>query len=256
MEPQRARAEVVGGVPKGAPPAVVLPAAAPAPGKSGAFESTDAAAAARRAGKRVPPALAAAAAPVGTLVGASGGRKRAAAPPTLPSVASSSSAAGIESDESLKKRCRYAIKGRTLSDVRLEPGTHMVTYILPDVEKRKGRRGHCELCKYRLLHSGIRLGSTRAPKTAFKCSHCNVPLCVNQKRNCFEEYHKRDCSLERPPGDGIGSRGGPGAVVASDTEVVPAAAAAVPIVGGGSSSSSSSAPVGTAVGAAAGAGDK
>lgn len=45
-------------------------------------------------------------------------------------------------------------------------------------------RGRCEVCAINGIQS--RLYS--------KCSHCNVFLCCNDKKNCFADYHDIDCS--------------------------------------------------------------
>lgn len=61
----------------------------------------------------------------------------------------------------------------TLKDVRLgNRGIHWPTF----AEKR----GRCEVCSIKKIQS----------KPHSKCSHYNVFLCLNEKKNCFSEYHE------------------------------------------------------------------
>lgn len=61
----------------------------------------------------------------------------------------------------------------TIKDVRLgNRGIHWPTFV--------ENRGRCEVCSLKKIQS----------KPHSKCSHCNVFLCVNEKKNCFAEYHE------------------------------------------------------------------
>lgn len=61
----------------------------------------------------------------------------------------------------------------TIKDVRLgNRGIHWPTFV--------ENRGRCEVCSLKKIQS----------KPHSKCSHCNVFLCVNEKKNCFIEYHE------------------------------------------------------------------
>ncbi|XP_052751521.1 piggyBac transposable element-derived protein 3-like [Galleria mellonella] len=60
----------------------------------------------------------------------------------------------------------------TLKDVRLgNRGVHWPTFV--------PNRGRCEVCSMKKVQS----------KPHSKCSHCNTFLCINEKKNCFTEYH-------------------------------------------------------------------
>lgn len=61
----------------------------------------------------------------------------------------------------------------TIKDVRLgNKGIHWPKFV--------ENRGRCEVCSMKKIQS----------KPHSKCSHCNVFLCVNEKKNCFVEYHE------------------------------------------------------------------
>lgn len=60
----------------------------------------------------------------------------------------------------------------TLKDVHLgNHGVHWPTFV--------PNRGRCEVCSMKKVQS----------KPNSKCSHCNVFLCINEKKICFAEYH-------------------------------------------------------------------
>lgn len=60
----------------------------------------------------------------------------------------------------------------TLKDVRLgNRGVHWPMFV--------PNRGRCEVCSMKKVQS----------KPHSKCSHCNIFLCINEKKNCFAEYH-------------------------------------------------------------------
>lgn len=65
-------------------------------------------------------------------------------------------------------------KGFSVSrDVRLSNrGVHWVKFA--------DRRGRCEVCSMKDIQS--------KPNTL--CSHCQVFLCMNEKKQCFVEYHE------------------------------------------------------------------
>lgn len=42
------------------------------------------------------------------------------------------------------------------------------------------KRGRCEVCSNKKIQS----------RPHSKCSHCNIFLCINEKKNCFLEYHE------------------------------------------------------------------
>lgn len=68
---------------------------------------------------------------------------------------------------------RRKIDFSTLKDVRLgNRGVHWPVFV--------ERRGRCEVCSMNKVQS----------KPHSKCSHCDVFLCLNEKKNCFAEYHE------------------------------------------------------------------
>lgn len=76
-------------------------------------------------------------------------------------------------DSSGPSKRRKASSYSTLSDVRLgNRGGHWPKYVQ--------NRGRCEVCSMQKTQS--------KPRTV--CSLCNVYLCLNDKKNCFVDYHE------------------------------------------------------------------
>ena len=113
------------------------------------------------------------------------------------------------------KPLQHALRGRNKRDFlrfRLELAEQLIETFRS--QKRAGRRrstesdrlksqlGHlpiqvankleCVVCNTRRA----RLKLTRSQlchETRFKCTHCNVHLCIDQNRQCFQKYHTLVC---------------------------------------------------------------
>jgi hypothetical protein len=68
-----------------------------------------------------------------------------------------------------------------LSDQRFIPGNHIV-------EWREGR-GACRLCAWLASKNMIEMDRKTPHRSQLWCVACNVPLCCNNVRNCFLQYH-------------------------------------------------------------------
>ena len=52
-----------------------------------------------------------------------------------------------------------------------------------------GKRLGCWLCRWKERENPTK-DSRLLPKTRWACSKCKKPLCLNDKRNCFTEFHQ------------------------------------------------------------------
>lgn len=90
----------------------------------------------------------------------------------------------IDTTKSLVKKLKYVSKTTTL------PPCHGDDTYLP--EASKGSEEECWLCRYKLKEAakaGAGPGG-RGYKIHWKCSTCDLPLCLNTSRNCFTEFHR------------------------------------------------------------------
>jgi hypothetical protein len=51
-----------------------------------------------------------------------------------------------------------------------------------------GQRRVCWLCRFASKQRGEQ-GSANLPKSRWYCGSCDKPLCINEERNCFFEFH-------------------------------------------------------------------
>lgn len=78
-------------------------------------------------------------------------------------------------------------KRRHVEDRLINVGRHFP-------EKGEGKDHRCVVCleKHRRLMQGGDGGRVpHAAKTTFKCSECDVYLCINKDQNCFRKYHTK-----------------------------------------------------------------
>ena len=76
-------------------------------------------------------------------------------------------------------------KRRHIDDRLLNVGRHFP-------EKGEGKNHRCTVClekRHRLIHGGDGSNVPHAAKTTFKCSECNVYLCIFKEQNCLKKYH-------------------------------------------------------------------
>ena len=79
------------------------------------------------------------------------------------------------------------------------PSTKGNTYVtdgtsLPSAKSRSegmhlpvaGKRSHCFWCRWTAKEQG---SNETSPRSSFKCSSCNLSLCISTDRNCFEAFH-------------------------------------------------------------------
>lgn len=71
-------------------------------------------------------------------------------------------------------------KNTKLPPSRVSPGSHLPIYM-------GGARRDCFLCRWRRSLAG-EVGK-EPPKTRWKCTTCNEPLCQTPERNCFYDFH-------------------------------------------------------------------
>jgi hypothetical protein len=73
-------------------------------------------------------------------------------------------------------------KNSTIDDLpaaRLQPGNHFPLY--------NSQRKTCVWCNLKAKNSG-----DDALKTHISCKSCNAYLCINDRRNCFQDFHTLD----------------------------------------------------------------
>ena|SRR5947208_824065 len=85
--------------------------------------------------------------------------------------------------QSLKKKIRITKKS-TIDDlpvIRLKPGKHFPVH--------NTQQKTCVWCS---LKSSIERREKSRDESQFSCKLCNVYLCINKNRNCFDDFHTLD----------------------------------------------------------------
>lgn len=58
--------------------------------------------------------------------------------------------------------------------------------------KAVSSKEECWLCRYRLKQAEAEGPAGRGYKTQWHCTKCQLPLCIQNTRHCFKEFHTMD----------------------------------------------------------------
>lgn len=100
----------------------------------------------------------------------------------------------VQSRAGLKRGTKEEIKNATkrlkvtknfeLSNQRLVPGNHLAEW--------KEQREACQWCTWLASKKKLDMNRKTPYQSQFWCLTCNVPLCCNNNRNCFRDFHTKN----------------------------------------------------------------